>query len=545
MFGAASLADAAWRDNRQEVLDLIKQGADVNQAQGDGMTALHWAASHGEADLVQTLIYAGANVKATTRINGYTPLFLASEYGHTAVIEALIKAHANPNAVSTVGSTPLMLAAASGRVEAVKALLDAQADVNARESGQGESPLMFAAAYNRGEVIRVLAQRGADLNATAAVRDLYAVTRDGGIGRAAGKGPGGRLASGGGRQTDPKKAQIPGVDRPYQFAELVGYEGGLTPMLFAAREGHLDAVRALIDAGANVNGVSAGDKTSALLIASINGQFDLAKLLLDKGADPNLAAENGVAPLYAVEACQWAALAFYPQPRAYLQQTVSYLDLMKGMLDNGADPNLRLMKKVWYSEYNHDESQIDESGATVFWRAAYAGDVDAMRLLVAHGADPNVGTIAKSKRRGQGYVTEQGKDLSGLPAVIEGGVSISPLVAAAGVGYGRGAGTTHTHSLAGWMPAVQYLVEEIGADVNARDDGGDSPLHYAAARGDNEMIQYLIAKGANVKAVNRVGQSVADLANGPTERGVRPFPETLKLLEQLGVKPNFKCTLCS
>lgn len=518
----AVLADAAGQKDNKAVLELLDQGVDVNAAQGDGMTALHWAAWHGDAPMAQALIDAGANVHATTRINGYTPLFLASKHGHAAVIEALLRVGASPKAVSTLGSTPLMLASASGNVDGVRLLLDAGADVNAAESANGQTAVMFAAAHNRVGVIDVLAARGADLGMTASVTDFYALSRERG-------GP------------------VPGVDRPYIYPELIGYHGGLTALLFAARQGHAETSRALLAAGADINQVSAGDQTSPLLLAIVNGHFDLAKLLLDEGADPKLEGENGVMPLYAIVNSEWTQKTFYPQIRARLQQQVGYLDLMKALLEKGADPNARLKKKVWYSEFNKDQSSKDEAGATPFWRAAYACDLDSMRLLAAHGADSNIPTIkpAERRRRFFGAAQEVLKDRSGLPQVPVGGPSVTPLLAAAGVGHGKGGGSTRNHHLAGCMPAVKYLVEELGADVNSRDHGGDTALHYAAARGDDEMIAYLVSKGAVVTVVNRDGQTIADMANGPTERGVRPFPETLALLAKLGVTPNNRCVLCS
>src|SRR5581483_728821 len=177
-----------------------------------------------------------------------------------------------------------------------------------------------------------------------------------------------------------------GIDRQFLYAELVSTQGGLAPLHLAARQGQLEAVHALLEAGANVNQQSAGDHITPLIIATINGHFDLAKELLEKGADPKLAEDNGVTPLYAALNCEWAPKALYPQPRAYEQQKISYLDLMQAFLDKGADPNARLKRKVWYSGYNFDLSGVDEAGATPFWRAAYASDVDAMKLLVAHGA---------------------------------------------------------------------------------------------------------------------------------------------------------------
>jgi ankyrin repeat protein len=290
--------------------------------------------------------------------------------------------------------------------------------------------------------------------------------------------------------------------------------------------------------------VSAGDATSPLLIATINGHFDLAKHLLDLGADPNLVSRNGVTPLYAALNVQWAPKALYPQPRAYLQQQLTHLDLMKALLDKGAEPNARLAKKVWYSGYNFDLAGVDESGATPFWRAAYASDVEAMRLLVAYGADPSIRTIKPAGRPQTGDGNRDVKDVSGLPPVPLGGPGVTPLQAAAGVGYGEGfAANSHRFAPGGMLAAVTYLVEELGVDVNAVDHEGNTALHHAAARGDVVMIEYLVSKGANVMAVNREGQTTADMANGPVQR-VQPFPEALALLEKLGAKNNRKCVSC-
>jgi ankyrin repeat protein len=549
---SAPVADAAMDGNRDAVKALLKQAADVNAAQGDGMTALHWAAMKNDADLVQTLLYAGANAKATTRIGAYTPLLLAAKSGNADVIEPLAKAGADVNAATSNGTTALMFAAASGNVAAVQALLERGADVNARESVRGLTPAMFAAASNRAAVIDLLAKKGADLQATSKVTDLAALSRDPAAlreftqgnptvpgqepqGSRNGPAPAGR----GGRGP-----QTPGVDRNFQLNELVAAQGGMTPLLLAAREGHLESVQALVTAGADVNQVSAGDRTSPLLIATINGHFDLAKALLEKGGNPNLAAENNGTPLYGAINCEWAPKALYPQPRAYVNQKTTYLELMKALLDKGADPNVRLNKKVWYSGYSFDLSGVDEIGATPFWRAAYASDVDAMKLLVSYGADPNIRTKKSAGRARAGDIDREVKDVSGLPAVPVGGPAVTPLQAAAGVGYGEGfAANSHRFAPGGMLAAVKYLVDDLGADVNAYDHEGNTALHHAAARGDVEMIQYLVSKGADVKAVTREGRTTADMANGPVQR-IQPFPEAVALLEKLGSKNNHKCVSC-
>jgi uncharacterized protein len=518
-----AVADAAMQKNIAAVRDLLKQGADVNAAQGDGMTPLHWAASHGDLELTRMLLVAGANVRASTRINGYTPLFLAAREGNAGVVAALIEAGADPKAVSSTGSTPLMLAAGAGNADAVQRLLDAGVEIDAKERARGQTALMFAAAYNRVEVITLLARRGANVAMTSKVVDLFELTRE---------------------EKPAPTAPIPGVDRAYNYTELIGYMGGMTPLLFAAREGHLEAAAALLEAGADVNQPRDGDHTTPLLMASLNGHFDLGKFFLDRGADPNRAGENGATALYAVLNCVYAQKSNYPQPRAFTQQKQSYLDYLTALLDKGADPNVRLKKKVWYSGYNSDLSGVDETGATPFWRAAYASDVPAMKLLVARGADPNIPTVKPAGRPRFGDQQRDVTDVSGIAPAPVGAPSVSPLMAATGVGYAEGfAANSHIIHPAGWMPAVKYLVEELGADVNARDHEGNTALHNAAAHGHVEMILYLVSKGADVKAVNREGQTTADMANGPVQR-TQPYPEAVELLVKLGAKNNNKCVSC-
>ncbi len=616
---SAPLADAAMNGDSRAVMALLKQAADVNAAQGDGMTALHWAAMRNDAELAQTLLYAGANLRATTRIGNYTPLLLAARGGNRTVLETLVKGGAEVDVATSNGTTALMFAAQSGSLEAVTLLLDKGADINAHDAVRGLTPVMFAAAANRPAVIELLARRGADLRTATKVTDLAGLSRDpkliqgiifgnpppppkegkpqegpdaqggksfvqslGGpasaeeytkriaerekaekaAAEAKSKGEPARAqapvepakeanaqpAQGGSRNFAPpapgRKPLVPGIDRQFMLNELVYTQGGLTPLLFAARQGNMEAVRALITAGADVNQVSAGDRTSPLLIATINGHFDVARYLLDHGADPTRAGENGATPLYGAINCEWAPKALYPQPRAHLQQHTTYLELMKALLDKGADPNARLRKKVWYSGYSFDLSGVDEIGATAFWRAAYASDVEAMKLLVAYGADPNIRTMKPAGRPRTGDGERDAKDVSGLPPVPTGGPGITPLMAAAGAGYGEGfAANAHRFAPTGMLAAVKYLVDDLHANVNDVDHEGNSALHHAAARGDNEMITFLVSKGADVRKVNREGKTTVDMANGPVQR-IQPFPETIALLEKLGAKNNHKCVSC-
>ncbi|MBI3401851.1 MAG: ankyrin repeat domain-containing protein [Acidobacteria bacterium] len=552
----ATVVEAAMTGNRDSVRALLKDGADVNSAQADGMTALHWAAGKNDVDLARLLLVAGANLKATTRIGGYTPLLIASRSGHVDMVTALLGAGADPNLATANGATPLMFAAQAGNVATVNALLAGGADVNAAEKVKGETALFFAAAYGRADVIRALTAKGASVGVKTKVMDLDAFNKEetareeqfrqqqaqAAAAEAARAGrPAPAAQQGRGRGNPNAK---PGIDRQYNYTELVGYWGGLTPLHLAARQGEVDAATALIDAGADLNDRTAGDNVTPMLIATINGHFDLTKHLLDKGADPNAAAVNGVTTMYAALNCQWAAKALYPQPRAYEQQQTTYLALMKALLDKGADPNVRLTRKVWYAQYDFDQSGIDEAGATPFWRAAYASDVDAMKLLVQYGADPTIPTMRTPGRPRTGDAVREAQDVSGLPPVSVGGPGVAPLLAASGEGYGEGlAANHHRYAPAGMLPAVKYLVEVLHVDVNVRDHEGNNAIHNAAARGDNEMIQYLVSKGADPLVVNREGKTTVDMANGPVQR-ITPFPETIKLLEGMGAKNNHKCVGC-
>ena len=557
---SSAVADAVMRGDAAAVRTLIQTGnakEAVNAAQGDGMTALHWAAERGDAELTALLLKAGASVSAETRIGRHTPLHVAARNGNAAIVRALIAAHAPVNALTTTGAAPLHFAAASGSSESIALLLDHGAAIDAREPQWNQTPLMFAAAAGRTDAVKLLLARGADPALTAKVIDISARNREDAADSrarnarvaeiqrqaAAKAGTGAKqAAAGGGRgRGNDDSGNEP---EPLGYADLVGAQGGLTALLLAAREGHTDTVVALLDAGANIDQLSASDHTSPLLIAAINGHFDLAKQLLSRGANVRLASDAGATPLYGVLNMQWAPKARHPQPAKYMQQQTDYLDLAEAMLKAGADPNARLRKSLWYTTYNRDLLSVDRTGATPFWWAAYTLDIPAMKLLLKYGADPNIPTAKVPERYEEGGPDPNVPDRSGLAPIPWGGPAVSPIHAASGVGYGLGfAGNTHRHVPDGWVPAVKFLVEELGADVNARDHNGYTPLHHAASRGDNDLIKYLVSKGADPKAVSRTGQTTVDMANGPVQR-VQPFPDTIKLLESLGAKNNHKCVSC-
>ena len=584
-----SLVGAVRRGDAAAVRSLLDQGVDVNAAQGDGMTALHWAADRGHAEVVELLLAASADLEATTRVGSYTPLHLASRGGHGRVVHRLLAAGGDPGAVTTnSGVAPLHLAAAAiGGADAVAALLEAGADANARESSAGQTPLMFASGANRDEAVNELLKGGADpristkvvdvlsslaLNREAnrrfremmpeleaAIRAAEAVDDDDADGsdghptlspsqvQAAIQAQREFLQSGydvgevDGHSLARLRPDYPGgpdVLRPPYREVLVGKTGGMTALLHAAREGHIEAARALLVWDADVNQVSAGDQTSPLVMAALNGQFDLALVLIEHGADPDLAAStDGVSPLFAVLQTQWAPRSNYPQPRAQDQQQTEYLGVLEALLEAGADPNVRLNTHLWYWEYGLGKMGIDLTGATPFWRAAFAQDIPAMKLLAAYGADPNIPTrwpeVGMRERRQQDG--RQQED-SALPYIPEGAPNASPIHAAAGGGYlGLGAFSVR-NTPDQFLPAVKYLVEEHGADVNLADSWAYRPLHYAASRGDNAMIEYLVSQGADVTTLTRLGQSTADMARGGRAGFFTrvPYPETVELLTGLG-----------
>jgi uncharacterized protein len=496
------VADAAMKNDTAAVRVLIQQAADVNAAQGDGMTALHWAAMNGNAEMAEMLLYAGANLKATTRIGAYTPLFMAAKSGSSAVIAKLLSAGADAKTTASTGLNALMMAATSGDAECVRLLIEHGADPNAKETERGQTALGYAASFNRIDAIRILLQHGASPDLASNVITPRALK---GADAAALAGADG-VSKGGG---NPK--------------------GGLTPLMYAARQGNMEAVRALLDGRASIDAVN-GDRSTALLLAAINAHFDIAKYLVERGANVNIASLDGATPLYGVVNTQWARKSFQPQP-APKYETTTYLELITSLLDHGANVNARLKKELWFSEYNRTLESASAVGTTAFWKCAEVGDVEGMRLLISRGADPDI-------------ASDDG---------------VTPLLMASGAGVH---GNDDVSAPSGRLTAIRYLVEELHADVNAADGrvspagaaaaervpagrvgGGYTALHNAAARGDNAMILYLVSKGARADAVSRNGTTVADMANGPRQR-IQPYPDTVALLEMLGSKNGHKCVSC-
>ena len=551
------LADAAMNGSRDTVRSLLAEKAPVSAPQGDGMTALHWAAFRDDLELTKMLIAAGADVKAATRDGGITPLSLACTNGNAAIVGELLKAGADANATNGNGTTALMTASASGSVDAVKVLLEHGADVKVKETAHGQTALMFAAALDRAAVVKLLLEHGSEIDAVTPAKTVERVRFDqdgnivdtpagGGRGGRGGRGRGAALsaqdadkadeAADAAAAADATKSAIQTAQTELNaFSHAIGFEsaelllakpraaagdvaaraprrvgpeftGGMNALLYAAREGHMETVRLLVEGGANVN-VQSADKFSPLVEAIVNAHFDLAMYLLEHGADPNLATVSGMTALYAVVDSQWAPHAWFPQP-ATDQEKTSHLQLMKALIDKGANVNAAINERIWFRSYTNDYTWVDTAGATPFWRAAQSSDTPAMHLLVEHGADPKIASKAGD----------------------------TPLHAAAGIGW---AANWSVNAPLPLVDAVKYCVE-LGLDVNAVDNRGYTPLHGAAYLGNNDMVNFLVSKGAKVDARSKTGDSPADMANGPTRFG-QPHPDTLALLEKLGSHNSHNC----
>ena len=491
-----TLVSAAREGDVEAVRSLVKTSP-VDAAEGDGMTALHWAAYRESAEITRILVAAKANVNATNRLNAVTPLLIAATAGNAEIVGLLLRAGADANFANSLGTTPLMLAASSGKADAVQELLDHGANVNARETARRQTALMFAAAQDRAEVIRLLAKSGADLNLTSKVVAINAdiVDEDG--------------------NSIPAPSRTGATRKRASTDGKVAGMGGLTALHYAAREGLGSAVQALVESGAEINKASLVDKSTPLVIAISNGHYDVGKYLVEHGADPNIQTIDGLAALYATIESRWAPVAWTPTPATsasgITQQKIGYLELMKLLLAHGADVNAKITKTLWFDPPHHNDTWAKGAGTTPFWRAAQATDLEAMKLLAAHGVDPKAVSAEQD----------------------------TALAAAAGVGWN---GNYSTNAPNSFMAAVKYLVEEIGTDVNAVDTAGYTAVMGAAYRGDNEMIRYLVSKGARLDVKTKREWSVSDMANGPYLRSSFPIPhpETVALLVKLGAPAPIK-----
>jgi ankyrin repeat protein len=446
--GPSSLADATEKLDRPGVRALLKQHADVNASQADGMTALHWAAYHDDQDIAALLLRAGANPKAANRY-GVTALSLACTNGSAAMVGLLLDAGADPNGSLPGGETPLMTAARTGSLESVKALLSRGAAVDAKDENRGQTALMWAAAEGHAPVVQELIAAKADFRT--------------------------RLPS------------------------------GFTPLLFAVREGRLPVVRVLLEAGADVNETIPVDGakrrgyggrlpaagTSALLLAVMNAHFELAAELLDAGANPNVDLP-GYTVLHAITAVRKPGVGDNdPAPEG--SGRTSSLELVKKLAAKGANLDARMTRRV-----NLNNTRANEVGATPFFLAALTADAELLKTLAALGADTRLSNVENS----------------------------TPLMAAAGLATrspGEDAGTEGEV-----LEAVQVLLD-LGADVNAADNNGETAMHAAAYKNLPKVVKFLAAKGARIDVWNKedkFGWTPLAIAAGYRFGNFKPSPDT-------------------
>ncbi len=439
-----ALADAARRQDAAAVRTLIRQRANVNRADAEGFTALHWAAHWGDLPLVRSLLAARADVHAANRF-GVTALHEAATIGHAGIVSVLLKAGAKANAVYGEGETPLMLAARSGDLATVVSLLEGGAAVNAAESWRGQTALMMAVAEDHAPIVRALLDAGANPNARTAEYKFQSLTG----------GAGGIIH-----------------DRP---------QGGLTPLMLAARQGATASAELLIAKGADLDAAEPQYGFTALQTAVFNGKYALAKVLIDRGADVS----DG--SLYvAMEMRNLANYSNRPNPPE-VDGGVVALDIAKLILSKGADPNARYDKLM---PPRQAQGNINvASGATALQRAVRAVDMAAVKLLLDAGADP-------------GQALDDGS---------------TPLMVVAGLAPPRGGDEEVTEAGDRNDPVdVLKLLIEKGAPVGKANAAGMTALHFAVQRGSDAMVEYLAAKGARFDARNAQGRTPADLAKGRT-----------------------------
>jgi uncharacterized protein len=458
-----SIADVAMKGDMDSLRALIKQHpGDVNAGQPDGSTALLWAAYWNDDASVDALLAAGANVNTSNR-EGFTPLSQACTNGNARMVAALLKAGADANAFQAEGQTVLMTAARAGSAEVVKALLDHGAEANNKESWRGQTALMWATAENHPSVVQVLVDHGADVNLVSSAFDF--------------------------REMKPKPGDV-----PMHFPR-----GGFTALMFAARGGFTACARILLDHGADVKAADP-DGTSSLLLAIINGHYDTAALLLERKADPNASDSMGRAALFAAVDMRDIYASNRPAPKD--DNKVEPMDLIKMLLDRGADVNAKLTKMIPARAVLDFPDMMMGEGSTPFLRAAKSGDIPLMKLLLEHGADPKV-------------VTKAG---------------VTALMVAAGMG--------HSNTVRGGeqpLEAIEICLDK-GVDINAATEKTlNTALHAAAGNGNDAIVQFLADHGAKLDLKDNKDRTARDVALGlkADAVGVEVHQSTVDLLGKL------------
>ena len=481
------LVDAVKQGDKQTVRTLLKEHANVNTPQPDGATPLAWAVHQDDLETVDMLIAAGANVNAANEY-GVTPLSLACANSNAAMVEKLLKAKANPNAALWTGETPLMTCAATGNADAVKSLLDHGANVNAKELDKGQTALMWALAKKRPDVVKVLVARGADVHARSKVFPA------------------------------PEPFQVPctvkdpcltGKHDGMTYADSIHFPktmGGFTPLLFAAQQGDIDSAQILLKAGAKLT-ESTPEEGTALVIASASGHEKFALFLLEQGADPNAKDGWGITSLhYALHEGLLAVSGYKPEATdRFGWMRPDMPDLAKALLQHGADPNAKIAYDFPPYDYapisrsnGNDLPQISLVGATPFFLAAAIGDLGLMRTLVEGRANAKIMTAGgtSSLMVAAGVAHERG-----------------------GIGFG-GQNRAETQKTADDHKRILEAVKmafELGGDVNAANVDGRTALHAAVYMGEPDVVQFLAEKGANLNAKDKYGETPLSIALGDPE----------------------------
>lgn len=483
--GDARVAAAAQDGDEATVRALIKDGADVNGTLSDGTTALHWAVRADDAEMAELLIGAKIDVNAKDP-DGVTPLALACANANPVMVRKLLAAGADANTADPAGETVLMIAARVGNLDSVKALVDAGAAVNAKDREADETALMVAVRANHADVVKLMLDHGAEVDA---------VTR-------AGKTPARRPPNAGGGSHGAGIVRGGWPDRGYQEAT----PGGMTALLYAARDGRLEIVRMLLGAGAELKRDDV-NKISPFAMAITNNHMDVAQFLLERGADVTERDNWGRTPLW--EAVEMRNLETDRSGRNGVNRA-EVLKLIEAIVAKGADVNARTAEIPPLRRFIMglgDLSWVDFTGQTPFLRAALSGDVTVMKLLLAHGADPNIPTFAGS----------------------------TSLMAASGINWMGG--QTYTESKESLMEAVKICLDH-GADVNAENSMGLRAIFGAVNRGSDDIVQLLVDKGAEIDLKDKENRTLmmwaegVFLATNPPERK----PSTVALLEKLQQK---------
>jgi ankyrin repeat protein len=479
------LVEAAMKRDVATVKALLEQHVDVNAPGTDGTPALHWVVRVDDLETAKLLIGAGADAKFTDRY-GVTPLYLACTNGNAAMIRLLLDAGADPNSVDATGQTALMTAASVGDLESAKVLLDRGATVDTRDRNFQQTALMFAVRDNHPDVVRLLVEHGADVNAKTRQGETPPWILPNSV---PGFGHGVGIVRGG----------LPERGSRYFIP------GALAPLLYAARDGRLENAKILLDAGADLELADANGITP-LLMAISNNQIEVARFLIDRGAKINVSDWYGRTPL-------WTAVEVRNMDfdNASFENGVDrepLLELIRVLLERGADPNPRTKESIPIRRFmlrvTGTLEWVDFTGQTPFLRAAYAGDLTVMKLLLQHGADPKIATYAGT----------------------------TALMAAAGVNWV--VDQTYDEGPTALLDAVKFCYE-LGLSVNDVNSMGITAVMGAANRGSDDIIQFLVGKGARLDVKDNEGRTPLNWAEGVflATHPAKAKPSSIALIKKL------------